>query len=111
VLRKQHAGGSHVVGADGEQHHAASGGADGHGQAQGFVCQGFFIEVRVVLIAALDFLVAEHHGHLKRGQSVKAAVGYHGLRGAASGHHGAAFEFFGHYFPPPVIISRMSPVV
>ena len=48
------------MGAHREEHHAAGGGADGLRQAQRLADHGLFVEVGVILVAALDLLIAEH---------------------------------------------------
>ena len=88
------------MGAHREEHHAAGGGADGLGQAEGLADHGLFVEVGVILVAALDLLVAEHHGHLVAGQGVEAAMADQRFGGAGAGDHHAALELL-HISVPP----------
>lgn len=105
-LGEEHAGRLLIVGADGEEHHAPGGGADGLGQAQGLAQHGLLVQIGIVLVAAFHGLVPEHQGHLIAGQGVEAAPAHQGFCLAGAGDDHTAFELL--HTAPPVMISRIS---
>ena len=88
-----------------EQHHAARGRADRHRQAQRLAEHGFFVDVGVVLVAALDLFISELHCHLVGGEGVEAASGDERLGCAGAGNDDAAGKSF-HFRPSRFVVMR-----
>ena len=91
---EKHTGGAALHGVGAIKYHPAGGGADRLGEAEGFPRHFPAVEIRVVLIAAGGFFIAELQRFLEGGQRIQSAVRNQGFRFAAPRHDDASVKCF-----------------